>query len=94
MMQNTLAFKLKELVQQSETRWACKYRRVDAVKSQYAAVTRFLKEKAIWMQVKKFCEDVAGFRAESAPQTGGKRKRTLRQPSGLLQYIVPTTLVC
>jgi len=167
MMQKTLALKPKELVQQSDTRWACKYRCVYAVKSQYAAITRCLKEmeeegekwsvdasglynhmtslrfitslivleevlrvvhvthkrlqgasitmadaasavnslithlqrsreesswEAMWKQVKTFCEDVAGFCAESAPQIAGKRKRTSRQPPELSQYFVPTTL--
>lgn len=165
MMQKTLALKPKEIVQQSETRWACKYRCVYAVKSQYAAIIRCLKEmeeegekwsveasglyhhmtslrfitsiiileevlrvvhvthkrlqgvsttmadaasavkslrthlqrcregsswEAMWMQVKRFCEDFSG--AESSPQTGGKRKRTSRTPAGLSQYLVPSTL--
>ncbi|KAL1264208.1 hypothetical protein QQF64_004563 [Cirrhinus molitorella] len=44
MMQKTLALKPKEIVQPSETRWACKYRCVYAVKSQYSAIIRCLKE--------------------------------------------------
>ncbi len=44
MMLKTLALKPKEIVQQSETRWACKYRCVYAVKSQYAVIIRCLKE--------------------------------------------------
>lgn len=47
--------------------------------------------EAIWMQVKRFCEDFSGVCAESSPQIMVKRKRTSRAPCGLQQYFVPST---
>ena len=44
MMQKTLGLKVKEIGQPSDTRWACRWKSVEAVKSNYAAVVKSLVE--------------------------------------------------
>ena len=41
-MQNTLGLKVKEIGQLSDTRWACRWKSVEALKSNYAAVVKSL----------------------------------------------------
>lgn len=45
-MQKTLGIKLREIVQQSDTRWACRWKSVNAVKIQYSAILHALEKLA------------------------------------------------
>jgi hypothetical protein len=45
-MQKTLGIKLREIVQQSDTRWSCRWRSVNAVKIQYSAILHALDKLA------------------------------------------------
>jgi len=44
MMQKTLGLKVKEIGQLSDTCWACRWKRVEAIKRNYAAVVKSLVE--------------------------------------------------
>jgi len=43
-MQNTLGLKAREIGQLSDTRWACRWKSVHAIKSNYAAIVKTLEE--------------------------------------------------
>jgi hypothetical protein len=45
-MQKTLGINLREIVQQSDTRWACRWKSVNAVKIQYSAILHTLDKLA------------------------------------------------